>query len=99
MKKRDYLNDKNADGILVKVSPKETICMKYQASFSVKNKKTIINVCRMIKRTVLIHCSLETPQKRLLANSTDQDQTPHSAASDQGLHCLQIVKSFFSRNI
>ena len=23
-----------------------------------------------------------------LANSTDQDQTPHNAASDQGLHCL-----------
>ena len=66
MKKRDYLNDKNADGILVKVSPKETICMKYQASFSVKNKKTIINVCRMIKRTVLIHCSLETPQKKVI---------------------------------
>ena len=24
----------------------------------------------------------------ILANSTDQDQTPKNAASDQGLHCL-----------
>ena len=23
-----------------------------------------------------------------MANSVDPDQTPHSAASDQGLHCL-----------
>ena len=25
-----------------------------------------------------------------LANCADPDQTPHNAASDQGLHCLQI---------
>ena len=24
-----------------------------------------------------------------MANSVDPDQTPHNAASDQGLHCLQ----------
>ena len=27
----------------------------------------------------------------LFANSGDPDQTPHSAASDQGLHCLSIT--------
>ena len=27
---------------------------------------------------------------------TDPDQTPQNAASDQGLHCLQIVQLFFS---
>ena len=28
---------------------------------------------------------------KLLANSGDPDQMPHSAASDQGLHCLPIM--------
>ena len=32
-----------------------------------------------------------------MANSADPDQTPLIAASDHGLHCLQIVKSFFFR--
>ena len=27
----------------------------------------------------------------LFANSGDPDQTPHSAASDRGLHCLPIT--------
>ena len=31
------------------------------------------------------------PIKGYLANSADPDQTPQNAASDQGLHCLQIV--------
>ena len=26
------------------------------------------------------------------ANSGDPDQTPRSAASDQGLHCLQVTR-------
>ena len=26
----------------------------------------------------------------MLANSTDTDQTPHSATSDLGLHCLSM---------
>ena len=38
----------------------------------------------------LTHCSWET-RKRYLANSADPDQTPQNAASDQGLHSLQIV--------
>ena len=42
-------------------------------------------------RPFLNHCSLETP-KRVLANRADPDQTPQNAASDQGLHCLQIVQ-------
>ena len=28
---------------------------------------------------------------KLFANSEDPDQTPHSAASDLGLHCLPIT--------
>ena len=28
---------------------------------------------------------------KLFANSGDPDQTPHSAASDKGLHCLPII--------
>ena len=28
---------------------------------------------------------------KLIANSGDPDQTPHSAASDLGLHCLPIT--------
>ena len=29
--------------------------------------------------------------KGYLENSADPDQTPQNAASDQGIHCLQIV--------
>ena len=28
---------------------------------------------------------------KLFTNSGDPDQTPHNAASDLGLHCLQIT--------
>ena len=28
---------------------------------------------------------------KLFANSEDPDQTPHSAASDLGLHCLSVT--------
>ena len=28
----------------------------------------------------------------LFANSGDPDQTPHSAASDLGLHCLPVTR-------
>ena len=31
------------------------------------------------------------PIKGYLANSADPDQMPENAASDQGLHCFQIV--------
>ena len=48
--------------------------------------------------SILTHCSLETP-KKVMANSADQDQTAQNVASDQGLHCLQIVRPFFSQNI
>ena len=44
-------------------------------------------------QSVLTHWRLETP-KRVTANSADLDQTPQNAASDQGLHCLQIVQQF-----
>ena len=33
----------------------------------------------------------------LFANSGDPDQTPHSAASDLGLHCLPITLLWVSR--
>ena len=39
------------------------------------------------------------PLKGYLVNSADPDQMPQNAASDQGLHCLQTVYPFFSRNI
>ena len=34
---------------------------------------------------------------KLFANSEDPDQTPHSAASDLGLHCLPITLLWVSR--
>ena len=37
----------------------------------------------------LTHFSLETP-KVYLTNNDNPDQMPQNAASDQGLHCLQI---------
>ena len=40
---------------------------------------------------LLTHCSLEIP-KRVIGKK-------QNAASDQGLHCLQIVQPFFSKNI
>ena len=33
----------------------------------------------------------------VFANSEDPDQTPHSAASDRGLHCLPITRLGVSR--
>ena len=46
---------------------------------------------------MISHCSGETPE-RVIANSADPDQTLQNAASDQGLHFLQIVQPFFSQN-
>ena len=34
---------------------------------------------------------------KLFANSEDPDQTPHSSASDMGLHCLPITLLGVSR--
>ena len=34
---------------------------------------------------------------KLFANSGDADQKPHSAASDQGLHCLPVTLFGVSR--
>ena len=34
---------------------------------------------------------------KLFANSGDPDQTPHSAASDQGLHCFPVTLLGVSR--
>ena len=34
-----------------------------------------------------------------MENSADPDQMLQNVASDQGLHCLQIVQPVFSRNI
>ena len=31
-----------------------------------------------------------------LANSVDPDQTPQNTASDQSLHCLPLVQSFYT---
>ena len=32
----------------------------------------------------------------LFANSVDHDQTPHSAATNLGLHCLPVIRSAVS---
>ena len=42
---------------------------------------------------------MEALLNRLLANSADPDQMLLYAASDQSLHCLQIVQPFFFMNI
>ena len=34
---------------------------------------------------------------KLFANTEDPDQTPHSVASDLGLHCLPIILFWVSR--
>ena len=41
----------------------------------------------------LTHLSLLSP-KETLANSVEPDQTPQNAASNQGLHCLHLIKEF-----
>ena len=38
------------------------------------------------------------PIKETMANSVDPDQRPHSAVSDQSLHCLPYLISFNSKN-
>ena len=53
---------------------------------------------RSLADPYLTHCS-GRPLKGYLANSADPDHTPQNAASDQGLHCLQIVQPFFSQKI
>ena len=58
----------------------------------------IVNLYTVLDFSLLTYCNLETPEG-YLAKSADSDQTPQNAASDQGLHCLQIGQSFFSRNI
>ena len=52
----------------------------------------------MSKLNGLTHCSLETP-KRVFSKQSRPRSDAADAASDQGLHCLQIVQSFFSRNM
>ena len=39
-----YFAQKKGFDISCKLSPKETVCMKYQKPFSGKNKKNIINL-------------------------------------------------------
>ena len=33
--------------------------------------------------------------RHICAHSVDQDQTPHNAASDMGLHCLPLIQQEF----
>ena len=48
--------------------------------------------------SLLTHCSLEIP-KGVIDKWCRSRSDAAVAASDQGLHCLQIVQPFFSRNI
>ena len=59
---------------------------------------TVENGCNLRKKTnsvasVLRHFSLETTKRVIgkMADHADPDQIPQNVASDQGLHCLQIV--------
>ena len=47
-------------------------------------------VCSLFPKTILFDSYL----KRTLASSVDPDQSPHNAASDQGLHCLHYLQAF-----
>ena len=51
----------------------------------------------MVPNTDLTHCTLKTPKLVILAKSAEPDQTPQHDASDQGLHCSQIVHHFSLR--
>ena len=54
-----------------------------------------------VKANLIIINPLKTgrPLNGSLANNAEPDQTPQNAASDQDLHCLQIVQPFFFKNI
>ena len=49
-------------------------------------------------KTFLNNCSPETLEG-YLANRADLGQIPQNAASDQSLHCLQVVQPFFSCSV
>ena len=51
-------------------------------------------IVSMTQLSSLTHFSRDT--SKMVIGSVDPDQ---NAGSDQGLHCLQIDLSFFSRNI
>ena len=42
-----------------------------------------------------LDCSFNPLPPEVYANSADRDQTPRSAASDLGLHCLRMSQSRF----
>ena len=54
--------------------------------FPIFSSKNAAGICRTFEPIVV-----GKHVKEYLANSADPDQTPQNAASDQGLHCLQIV--------
>ena len=67
-------------------------CKSYSHFFSKqKKKKTYM--------PYLTNCNLETPKRVINKQYRPRSDAADSAASDQGLHCLQIVQPFFSRNI
>ena len=53
-----------------------------------REKYDLLWMTNSFKYSILTHCSRENPKMGTQANSADPDQTPHNAASDQGLHCL-----------
>ena len=67
--------------------------MECQSLFSVQNQKCILK-CHL--QIFNLFWSRD-PQKGNW--QTDPDQMPQNAASDQVLHCLQILQLFFSKNI
>ena len=63
------------------------------------NKQFISNIPRILEESIFDFryvrlYDVEIPKEKmveLLANSGDPDQTPRSAASDRGLHCLPVT--------
>ena len=62
-------------------------------SFSKRRKIFQLRLLSEVYPLTLTHCILDTA-KNELANSADPDQMLLNAASDQGLHHLQIVWPF-----
>ena len=51
-----------------------------------------------MKVSFCLYCIYPTyVHRQAWANSEDPDQTPQNAASDQGLHCLPLIKQFLNK--
>ena len=63
--------------------------------FYLNSLNMFISYIRGVWLVLLLSCFIEISE--LNANSVDYDQTPHSAASDLGLHCLSVSLKWDAR--